>query len=109
MGQDPYIPYNSELKERSREMRKNPTPAEKVMWFLLTHDPIFKKYRFLRQKPIDQYIVDFYCSELMLAIEIDGTVHNKTQEYDNIRSDNLKEFGIKVIRFNNDEVLLNAE
>ena len=53
-------------------MRKKPTLAESKMWELLMFDKTLKQFRFLRQKPVDQYIVDFYCSKLMLAIEIDG-------------------------------------
>ena len=54
-----FLPYNPALKERAREMRKKPTIAERRMWELLTQDKILKQFRFLRQKPINQYIVDF--------------------------------------------------
>jgi len=111
MRQSPFIPYNLGLKERAREMRKNPTPAESIMWDLLLNDEAFDGYRFLRQKPIDQYIVDFYCSKLMLAIEIDGSVHDEidTHNYDKMRSEKLKKYGIKVIRYRNDDVMNNID
>jgi len=107
MRVSPFIPYNTALKERAREIRKNPTSAEIIMWDLLLYDTIINKFRFLRQKPIDQYIVDFFCSKIKLAIEIDGSVHDNvdTQEYDKARTETLKKYGIKVIRFTNDMVM----
>jgi very-short-patch-repair endonuclease len=106
-GKPTFIPYNTELRERAREMRKKPTPPESKMWELLISDKTLKQFRFLRQKPIDQYIVDFYCSKLKLAIEIDGPTHlgNEAKEYDRIRAETLSPYGINVIRFTNDEVL----
>lgn len=96
--------YNTTLKDRVREMRKNPTPAELKIWNeLLSNRP--QNYKFLRQKPIGNYILDFYCSELLLGIEIDGDIHQQNQEYDNQRNDYLTACGIKIARFKNDEVL----
>ncbi len=92
-------------------MRKNMTPAEKVMWDLL-RDTEFSKYRFLRQKPIDHFILDFYCEKLSLAIEVDGEVHdvNNNQSRDKERSEILKDkYNIEVIRFSNEEVLNNTK
>lgn len=102
-----FVPYYPELKERAREMRKKPTSAENKMWELLMFEKTLKQFRFLRQKPIDRYIVDFYCSKLMLAIEIDGSTHlgDEAKEYDRIRSEALGHHGIRVIRFTNEEVL----
>ena len=62
-------------------------------------------YKFLRQKPINRFILDFYCSELNLAIEIDGSSHNKRKGYDETRDKFLYQIGIKTIRFTNDEIL----
>jgi len=62
-------------------------------------------YKFLRQKPINRFILDFYCSELNLAIEIDGNSHDRKKGYDEVRDKFLKQIGIKTIRFTNDEVL----
>ena len=87
-------------------MRKNPTPAEKKLWvgFLRTFKP-----RFLRQRPIDNYIVDFYCAQLKLVIEIDGDIHftDEGMEYDERRTRLLEGYGLKVMRFTNTEVLEN--
>ena len=84
------------------------TAAEKKLWysFLRNH-----KYIFLRQKPIDNYIVDFYCSELKLVIEIDGETHitEKDKKYDKERTKILKSYGLKVLRFWNDDVLNGIE
>ena len=65
--------------------------------------------KFTRQKPLDEYIVDFYCAELMLAIEIDGDTHAGQKQYDKDRTKNLNKFGIEIIRYTNAEVLSNLE
>ena len=69
----------------------------------------FVDYKFLRQKPIDSFIVDFYCSTLRLAIEIDGDSHAEVLEYDAARTAVLDARGITVIRYSNDEVMKNLE
>lgn len=99
-----FLPYNKELTARAKELRKNMTAAEKKLWYnyLRTH-----KYKFTRQKPIDNYIVDFYCSELGIVIEIDGETHLSEKEikYDSRRTADLKKYGLKIMRFWNDDVL----
>jgi len=69
----------------------------------------FAQYKFLRQKPIGGYIVDFYCSELRLVIEIDGDSHAETIEYDLERTRFLNALGLHVIRYTNDDILRNIE
>ena len=72
--------YNPKLKALARELRNRSTFSEVLLWNQLKGRRI-RGYQFLRQKPIDNYIVDFFCYELMLAIEIDGQTHgNKTEE-----------------------------
>jgi len=91
------IPYNPRLKFLARELRKNSTLSEVLLW-----NEIKKKafgYEFHRQVPLNEYIVDFYCHELLLAIEIDGSTHDYNFDYDNLRQTNLEKYGIKVIRF----------
>jgi len=99
-----HLPYNPKLVERAREMRQNPTDAEKKLWysFLRTFN-----HRVLRQRPINNYIVDFYCAKLRLVIEIDGDTHFTDQglEYDRVRTSVLEGYGLKVIRFTNKQVL----
>ena len=104
-----YIPYNPKLIEEARKNRKNQTQAEKKMWFNILKNRQFANYKFLRQKPLDNFIVDFYCAELMLAIEIDGDSHIRRKEYDILRSEKLKAHSIKVIRYTNDEIMFNLE
>ena len=69
----------------------------------------FADYKFLRQKPIADFIVDFYCAELRLAIEIDGDSHAESREYDVGRTAVLNALGIRVVRYTNDEVMKNLE
>ena len=103
-----YLPYNKKLKEKARRLRNNMTAAEKKLWYeyLRNH-----KYIFKRQKPIDNYIVDFYCSKLKLVIEIDGETHlsKKEKEDDKERTRILESYGLKVLRFWNDDVLNGIE
>lgn len=103
------LPYNKKLTERARENRKNPTSAESKIWNEVLRMRQFADYKFLRQKPIDNYIVDFYCSELRLVIEIDGESHAETVEYDAERTKVLEALGLTVIRYTNDEVLRNIQ
>ncbi len=103
--------YNKNLKTLATEMRKNMTPAEKTMWDLL-RDTEFSRYRFLRQKPIGHFILDFYCQKLSLAIEVDGGIHyiNNNKDKDKERSEILKDkYNIDVIRFSNEEILNNTK
>jgi len=101
-----YLPYNKKLVSRAKELRKNMTVAEQKLWknYLKTFP-----YRVYRQRPIENFIVDFYCPKLKLVIEIYGESHypENTQAYDNERTQILQTYGLKVIRFNNDEVLSN--
>ncbi|MBU3978908.1 endonuclease domain-containing protein, partial [Patescibacteria group bacterium] len=85
-GVYPYIPYKRKLKEYARQNRKNPTQAEQKMWNILRREQ-FKRYKFTRQKPLDTFIADFYCAQLLLVIEIDGDTHAQQEEYDALRSD----------------------
>jgi very-short-patch-repair endonuclease len=99
-----------ELFKYAQEMRKNPTESEKVLWNTLRR---FRSegYIFRRQHPLDIFIADFYCHKLKLIIEVDGEIHDSEQaiEYDDGRSGELEKFGIKVIRFTNDQVLGDKE
>ena len=97
-----HLHYNQSLKSKARELRKNPTPAEKKLWFeFLSNLP----YKFTKQKPIAEFIVDFYCPSLKLIIEIDGGIHTQQQDYDQARTDQLQDFGYSVLRFTNNEVI----
>jgi|GEM_PF-581367 len=104
-----YIPYNQKLTELARENRKNPTKAEQKMWNEVLRRKNFLDYKFHRQKPLDNFIADFYCSKLRLIIEIDGDSHTDKKEYDEIRTEILNQYGLTVVRYTNDEVLNNIE
>ncbi len=108
-GKGGYIPYNKALTQKARENRKNPTAAEKKLWYEVLGNKRLDNLKFTRQKPLDEYIVDFYCAELMLAIEIDGDTHASQDQYDKRRTENLNKYGVQVIRYTNTEVLNNLE
>ena len=101
-----HLPYNPKLIDKARELRKNMTKAEKKLWFgfLRNH-----RYHFYRQRPIDNYIVDFYCAPVGLIIEVDGDIHDRedVKEYDKERSDLLETYNLDVIRFKNEEIFRN--
>ncbi len=101
-----HLPYNPELVSRAKELRKNPTHTERKLWY----DCLRKsEFTFLRQRPIDHFIVDFYCKELKLVIEIDGETHytEHGKGYDKERTSILEGYGLKVIRFSNKDLLEN--
>lgn len=98
------LPYNPNLKTLARKLRKDMTLSEVLLW-----QEIRKKnlgIEFHRQVPIDNYIVDFYCHELMLAIEVDGSSHNFDEVYekDIIRQQTLENLGVKFIRVDDIDV-----
>lgn len=101
------------ITELARELRKNPTPFEKVFWELVRKRR-FQGLKFLRQKPFLYsqygskryfYIADFYCAEHKLVIEIDGKIHDYQKDYDQQRTIVLESLGLKVIRFRNEELM----
>lgn len=103
------IPYNPILKERARQLRKNMTPGEVTLWKYLKGKQMCG-YDFDRQRPIDQFIVDFYCKKLMLAIEIDGSSHDSpAQKRDQIRQGRLESLGVRFLRFREEEVRREVE
>ena len=104
-----FLPYNKNLTALARQNRSNPTPAESKMWREILRIRQFSHYKFLRQKPLGGYIVDFYCSELRLDIEIDGDSHVEQVEYDEERTRFLNALGLQVVRYTNDEVLHNLK
>ncbi|HEX9019425.1 MAG TPA: endonuclease domain-containing protein [Anaerolineaceae bacterium] len=88
----------------AREMRHQPTPAEDLLWHSL-RDYQIAGYKFRRQHPIDRFVVDFYCSEARLVIEVDGAVHRQQIEADMQRAQILTGLGCRVVRFTNIQVL----
>ena len=101
----PIIPYNPKLKELAKRLRNNSTKSETILWQYLKGKQILG-FDFHRQRPIDQFIVDFYCSELFLAIELDGYSHEQFEvaQKDKRKEERLKELGVYLIRFWDEEV-----
>ncbi|HTB07063.1 MAG TPA: endonuclease domain-containing protein [Bacteroidia bacterium] len=99
------LPYNPKFKEIAKDLRKNMTLSEVLLWKKLRNKQMMG-YDFDRQKPIDKYIVDFYCKQLSLVIEIDGSSHNNEDVYnkDVERQKQLEGLGVKFLRFNDLEV-----
>ena len=100
----PFVSYREDLKRKARSNRKDPTPAEKLFWQLVRSKQI-KGYKFHRQKPLGKYVVDFYCSNLKLVIELDGDTHAYQESYDKERTKELEANGIRVKRYQNQDVL----
>ncbi len=108
MGRRIIIPYNPKLKARARKLRNHSTLAEVLLWNQLKGRQMLG-YQFLRQKPLDQFIVDFFCYDLMLAIEIDGESHNIKITADQRRQKRLESLGIHFLRFTERDVRNNIE
>jgi len=100
--------YNPNLKHLSRKLRNNSTLSEALLWQHIKNRQI-EGYKFLRQKPIDDYIVDFFCRELMLAVEVDGVSHEYKMESDLDRQRRLESLGIKTIRFMDIDIKKNMD
>jgi very-short-patch-repair endonuclease len=97
------ISYNPKLRELARELRKNSTPAEIVFWKMVKGKALGVEFH--RQVPMLNYIVDFYCHEIGLAIELDGTIHDDSFLEDAKRQGELEQQGVVFLRFSNEEVL----
>jgi very-short-patch-repair endonuclease len=100
--------YNKKSEqEKRRLLRNNMTYCEKIVWLHLKKKQL--GYRFLRQYSVDHFVIDFYCPELKLAVEIDGNIHEmqEQKDYDKARQKYLEAFGIKFIRIKNEEFLGN--
>ena len=104
-----FIEYDRRLIKCAKDHRKQQTRAEALFRWIIRNRKIWW-YKFKREKAIWEFILDFYCSELLLWIEIDGWYHNETQDYDEERSKWLYDnYNIKIVRFTNDEVEKNTE
>lgn len=95
-------------KEKRKTFRKEETYCEKLVWRFLRNRQMLG-YKFKRQYSVDHFVIDFYCPELKLALEIDGDVHElpEQKEYDKERQKYLEKFGISFIRITNEELLSN--
>ncbi len=102
-----FLAYEAHLTPLARENRKNPTPAENLLWQKILRNHQFHGHKFLRQKPIGAFIADFYCAELKLVIEIDGNSHAVHTDYDARRTAFLENRGLRVLRYANRDILNN--
>jgi very-short-patch-repair endonuclease len=103
--------YNkSIMKQRRKSLRHSMPKAEVILWTYLSRRQMHG-YKFRRQYSVDQYVLDFYCPRLKLAVEVDGESHFKTgaKEYDKIRQEYIETFGIQFLRVTNDNVCHNIE
>ena len=94
-----------EKLERARELRREMTPAEKLLWQQVRAKKLGVRFR--RQQIIAGFIVDFYCHRAALVVEVDGDIHDLQQEEDARREKVLIEMGLRILRFRNDEVVKN--
>jgi very-short-patch-repair endonuclease len=104
------MPYNIKLKDRARSLRNNMTEGEQALWSKLRGKQILG-FQFYRQKPLGNYILDFYAPKAKLVVEVDGSQHAETAHAgkDKERDQYLANLGLKVLRFNSREVLVNTE
>ena len=103
-------PYNKNLKQPSRDLRNNMTDAERLLWQRLRRKQILG-LQFYRQKPILNFIVDFYCPSANLVIECDGGQHYTAEglEADRARDQALAQLGLNVLRFDNRQILTETD
>ncbi len=101
--------YNkSSEKEKRKKLRQNQTNAEELVWRFLRNKQMLG-YKFKRQYSVDHFVIDFYCSELKLAVEVDGESHNNPEQrkYDSKRQKYLEKFNIKFVRIKDEDLLGN--
>jgi very-short-patch-repair endonuclease len=96
------IPYRKDLRSKARVLRKHSTLAEVLLWNELRQNQL--GYQFHRQVPMLDFIVDFYCHELMLAIEVDGNTHEYKVNYDVWREKKIAAYGVKFLRYRDEDV-----
>ena len=103
-----FFPYRRDLKSRSQSLRRDPTPAERRLWYDFLRGLAEK---FTRQKPLAHYIVDFYCSHRRLVVEVDGDSHftDDAVRKDAARTAALEALGLRVLRLTNQEVMQDFE
>ena len=101
------IIYNFKRKEVRKELRKNQTPQERILWAKLRSNQT--EYKWKRQVSVGPYIADFYCAKKLLVIEVDGSQHLENKKYDEEREKYFLNLGIQTIRFWNNEINTNID
>jgi very-short-patch-repair endonuclease len=104
------LPYDKRLREPSRRLREAMTAAEQFLWSKIRMKQV-SGYWFYRQKPVGEYIADFYCPKAKLVIEVDGGKHlsRENREYDKVRDKYMEGLGLRILRFTNIEILTNIK
>ena len=98
----------AQIQERARELRREMTPAEKLLWSRLRNKQL-NGLKFRRQHPLGPFIADFYCAARRLVVEVDGDIHDSQTERDAARTEQFEQYGYRVIRFRNEQVLNDIE
>ena len=106
--EDRWVRYSPRSKKIARTLRKNMTLLGSLLWQQIKGKQLLG-YDFHRQKPIDEYVVDFYCPRLKLVLEIDGDSHDGKEEADRIRQEKLESLGLTVMRFWDSDVKNNVD
>ena len=104
-----FIPFRPDLKDKALDQRRNPNKPEAKLWYEVLRNKKMLGYRFLRQKPILNYVLDFYCHKLKLGIEVDGDTHVEQEKYDLVRTKELEKQGIKIIRYFNSDIMMHLD
>ena len=99
----PGQPVTKEKLQRAKELRREMTPAEKILWQELRANKLGVHFR--RQQVVQGFIVDFYCHQASLVVEVDGDIHDLQKEEDERREKVLSALGLRIVRFGNDEVI----
>lgn len=105
-----YFEATNKIFEFAKELRHSQTSSEKYLWQILRNRKI-EGLKFRRQHPLGKFVVDFYCHEAKLVIELDGSVHeiSEVKTYDKDRQETIEQLGLTVLRFTNDEIFNNLD
>ena len=104
-----FLPFRSDLKEKAQDNRNNQNKPEAKLWYEVLRNKQMLGYRFMRQKPILNYILDFYCHKLKLGVEVDGDTRVEQEKYDEVRTRELEKIGIKIIRYTNTDIMMHLD
>ncbi len=102
------VPSSPRIKHQAKNLRKEMTPAEQKLWQHLRNRRLFE-LKFRRQHPVGRFILDFYCHEYLLIVEVDGGIHELQTERDQLWTKWLQQQGYKVMRFKNEDVIFNIK
>jgi len=108
MSPRPLKRVSKTTRDRAIGLRKNATKPEQLLWSILRGRQL-DGLKFRRQHPIEPYVVDFYCAEAKLVVELDGQSHNGREQFDERRSKFLSQLGLSILRVTNDDVITNLD